>query len=79
MDTKLQSLCIIKDEMLMNPSVDASLILKAYRLAEEDKYLYELMRDWMIVTDPSMKDLLMDEVVNYTQEFIRKTKIKNES
>jgi len=77
MDNKLEQLVIIKDELLMDPSVDASLILKAYRLAEEDSYLYELMIDWMKVVDPDIKNMLREEIFNYTEEMIRKAKLLN--
>lgn len=78
MENKLEELVIIKDEMLMDPSVDASLVLKAYRIAEEDKYLYELLIDWMKVVDPYIKNMLRDEVFNYTEEVIRAQKIRNQ-
>lgn len=78
MTDKLDQLIVIKDELLMDPSVDASLVLKAYRMAEGDKYLYELMIDWMKVVDPNIKNMLRDELVNYTEEVIRTQKIKNQ-
>lgn len=78
MDKKLEQLIVIKDEMLTDPTVDASSILNAYRLAETDHYLYALMVDWMKVVDPNIKNILMDELYNYVVESDRTTKIRSE-
>lgn len=78
METKLEALSIIKDELLMDKTVDARVVINAAKLAEEDNYLYELLIDWMKVTDENIKDMLRDEVLNYTEEMLRKMKIRNE-
>lgn len=78
METKFEALSLIKDEMLMDKTVDASTVIKASKIAEDDKYLYELMVDYMTVVDPVIKNMLRDEVINYTEEIIRKAKIRNE-
>jgi hypothetical protein len=78
METKLEALSIIKDELLMDKTVDARVVINAAKLAEEDNYLYELLIDWMKVTDENIKDMLRDEVINYTEEVLRKMKIRNE-
>lgn len=79
MDHKLEMLCIIKDEMLMDPLVEASLVIKAYKLAETDNYLYELLIDWMKVVDTNIKNLLRDDVLNYVQEINRKQRIRDDA
>jgi hypothetical protein len=72
METKLEALSFIKEEMLMDKTVDARVILNAAKLAEEDKYLYDLMIDYMSSIDPDIKNMLKEEVVNYTEEMARK-------
>jgi hypothetical protein len=72
MDTKLEALCFIKDQMLMNKEVDARTILNATKLAENDEYLYDLINDWMRVTDTGIKALLLDDIITYTEEIKRK-------
>jgi hypothetical protein len=72
METKLIALSVIKDEMLMDKNVNASVIIRATKLAENDEYLYDLINDWMTVVDPNIKNMLLDEVVNYTEEIERK-------
>ena len=78
METKLEALSIIKDELLMDKTVDARTIINAAKIAEEDTYLYDLLIDWMSVVDPNIKNMLKDEVINYTEEVLRKMKIRNE-
>jgi len=78
MDKRLEEIYYIRDEMLTNPKVNAQTILNASKIAEEDNYLYELMIDWMKVVDDHIKLMLMDEVVNYTEEIVRKMKVRNE-
>ena len=74
----VEQIAIIRDSMLENPNAKGLFIWEAAKLALEDKYLYELMLDWMIVTDSDIKNMLMEEVVNYTEEILRKIKINTE-
>jgi hypothetical protein len=78
MDSKLEALSFIKDEMLMNKNVNARTIINAAKIAEEDNYLYELMIDWAKLIDDDIKNMLMEEVINYTEETIRKNKMNYE-
>ena len=78
MSTKLEELSIIKDEMLMNPNVNARMVLAASKLAEDDRYLYELLLDYMKVVDEDIKKMLFDDAMNYTEETIRTMKLRNE-
>jgi hypothetical protein len=78
MSNKLDALCVIKDEMLTDKNVDARTVLNAAKFAENDKYLYELMVDYMSVLDPDIKKMLMEEVLNYTEEVIRQMRMRNE-
>jgi len=73
---KFEQLSIIKDEILTSPDVNASLVWDAAKIAEEDKYLYNLMIDYAKSTNEIAKALFLDEIFNYTQEWIRKSKIK---
>jgi hypothetical protein len=77
-ETKLLTISLIKDEMLMNPKVDVRTVIEASKLAEEDKYLYELMVDYMSSIDPDIKVMMLEDALNYTEEVMRTKKIRNE-
>lgn len=71
---KFEQLSIIKDEILINPTVNASLVWDATKIAEEDNYLYNLLLDWMKSTNEVAKSLFLDEIFSYTEE---KNRLKN--
>jgi hypothetical protein len=75
MVNKFEQLIIIRDEILTNPAVDASLVWDATKLAEEDKYLNDLLVDWAKSTNELSKSFYLDEILNYTEQ---KLKVLNE-
>lgn len=76
---ELDQIIVIRDEMLTDPNVEGLLVWNAAKIALEDKYLYDLMVDWMKETNDDIKHEMLQEVVNYTDETLRKMKINNES
>lgn len=78
-DKDFDQITIIRDEMLTDPNVPGLIIWQAAKLALEDKYLYNLLVDWMKESDGEAKNMMKDEVINYTGEILRKMKIQNES
>jgi hypothetical protein len=68
---KFEQLSIIRDEILTNPNVPASLVWDAAKIAEEDKYLSNLMMDWMKSTNELAKSMFLDEILAYTEEKLR--------
>lgn len=79
MENKFEQLYFVRDTMLENPNVESRLVWLAAKIAEEDKYLYDLMLDWMKEINDYNKSEMLAEVINYTDEFLRKTKVKNAS
>jgi hypothetical protein len=75
-DNRFEQLAIVRDEMLTDPTVEGLLIWNAAKLALEDKYLYELMIDWAKEVPGENRTELMREVVNYTDEILRKMSLK---
>lgn len=71
MVNKFEQLAIIRDEILTDPNVNASLVWDATKIAEEDKYLHDLLIDWMKSTSDISKALFLDEILNYTEERVR--------
>ena len=71
MINNFEQLYIIRDEILTNPQVDASLVWSAAKIAEEDKYLNTLMLDWMKSTNDLAKSLFLDLILEYTEEQMR--------
>lgn len=76
---KFEQLYIIRDEILTNPQVDASLVWSAAKIAEEDKYLNNLMLDWMKSTNEFAKALFLDEILNYAEEKLRLLSLNEKS
>lgn len=68
---KFEQLSIIRDSILESPNVNASLVWDATKIAEEDKYLYNLLIDWAKSTNEIAKALFLDEIFNYTEERLR--------
>lgn len=68
---KFEQLSIIRDEILTDPNVNASLVWDAAKIALEDKYLYNLLVDWAKSTSDISKALFLDEILNYTEERLR--------
>lgn len=68
---KFEQLSVIRDEILTDPNVNASLVWDASKLALEDKYLYNLLVDWAKSTSDISKALFLDEILNYTEERLR--------
>jgi len=77
MINKFEQLAIIRDEILTDPNVDANLVWNAAKIAEEDKYLYNLLLDWAKSTNEFAKGLFLDEIFVYTEEKLRVLGIKN--
>jgi len=71
MINKFEQLSIIRDEILTDPNIDASLVWDAAKIAEEDKYLNDLLIDWAKSTSDISKAFYLDEIMNYTQERLR--------
>ena len=78
MDNRLETLSFICDDILTNPTVNAQTVLNATKLASEDNYLYDLMVDWAKEIDGEAKTMMREEIVNYTEEIIRKMERKND-
>lgn len=72
MEKNIDQLGYIRDEMLTSPDIEALTVWNAARLAEEDQYLYDLMIDWAKETDNSLKSEMLKEVIDYTNEILRK-------
>lgn len=72
MINKFEQLSIIRDEILTDPSVNANLVWDAAKIAEEDKYLNDLLIDWAKSTNEFAKSLFLDEIFSYTEEVLRK-------
>lgn len=72
-------IAIIRDELLTDPQVPGLIVWNAAKIAMEDKYLYELMIDWMKSVDGEPKDMMKEEIINYTEEILRKMDFKNEN
>jgi hypothetical protein len=77
MINKFEQLAIIRDEILTDPNVSASLVWDAAKIAEEDKYLNDLLLDWMKSTNEFAKGLYLDEILNYTEEKLRVLNLAN--
>lgn len=78
-DRDFDQITIIRDEMLTDPNVPGLIVWQAAKLALEDRYLYDLLVDWMKEPEGEAKNMMKEEVINYTDEYLRKLKIKNES
>lgn len=76
---KFFELSYIRDTMLENPFIDGITVWNAAKLALEDKYLRDLMIDWMKETNTYIKSEMLNEVINYTDEILRKLKAKNDN
>lgn len=76
MDKKFEQIMIIRDTMIEDPTINSSLVWNAAKIANEDKYLYDLMIDWMKETNSYSKQMMQDEILNYTEEILRKMKVK---
>jgi hypothetical protein len=74
-DKRFEQIAIIRDEMLADPNVPGLIVWQAAKLASEDKYLYELLLDWMKEPEGEAKNMMREEVINYTDEILRKAKI----
>jgi hypothetical protein len=61
--------------MLTDPSVPGLVVWQAAKLALEDKYLYDLLVDWMKEPGGESKDMMKEEIINYTDEILRKSKL----
>lgn len=68
-------IAIIRDEMLTDPNVPGLIVWQAAKLALEDKYLYDLLIDWMKEPDGETKNMMKEEVINYTEEMLRKANL----
>ena len=77
MINKFEQLAIIRDEILTDPNVSASLVWDAAKIAEEDKYLNDLLIDWAKSTNDYSKALFLDEIFSYTEEILRKLNANN--
>jgi hypothetical protein len=75
-DKRFEQIAIIRDEMLADPNVPGLIVWQAAKLALEDKYLYELLLDWMKEPEGETKNMMREEVINYTDEMLRKSKIQ---
>lgn len=76
MNKRLEQIQVAEEEILSNPAIEANLIIKASHLAEEDDYLYDLIMDYMKEPVGYIKDMMLDEVLNYSHELIRKQNLK---
>ena len=76
MVNKFEQLAIIRDEILTDPFVNASIVWDAAKIAEEDKYLNDLLLDWMKSTNSFAKALFLDEILPYTEEKLRLLNLK---
>lgn len=71
MVNKFEQLSIIRDEILTDPSVKSIIIWNAAKIAEEDKYLSDLMIDYMKSTNELAKSFFLDEICNYTEQRLK--------
>lgn len=72
---KLENISYIIDDILLEPDVDCSVVLASGRMAAEDDYLYKLMVDYMKETELDLKDNMLKDILDYTQEFLRRASI----
>ena len=62
--TDSEILMFIRDVMLQNPTIDAEVVWKAYKVAEVDEYMKELMYRYMEhLNEPKQKDLCINLIV----------------
>lgn len=69
---RLETISYIVEDMLLNPDVDCTVIMASGKIAAEDTYLYNLMLDYMKEFDINSKDELLEEIIDYTEEFLRR-------
>jgi len=74
-DKRFEQIAIIRDEMIADPNVPGLIVWQAAKLALEDKYLYELLLDWMKEPEGETKNMMREEIINYTDEMLRKSKL----
>ena len=77
MVNKFEQLSIIRDEILTDPFVNASIVWDATKIAEEDKYLNNLLVDWAKSTNSFDRALFLDEILSYTEEKLRILNLKS--
>ena len=68
---RFEHIMVIRDEILSNPEVESLTIWNAAKLAEEDNYLYDLFIDYMKEVDYKLKDQMLLEIIDYTDETLR--------
>lgn len=61
--------------MSLDTSIPSNIVLDSTSFALKDEYLYELLMDWLKEHNEYNKDEMKKEIVNYTDEILRKKKL----
>lgn len=70
-DMKNQLVEEARYKMSLDLSIPSNIISDSTSLALKDKYLYDLISDWLIENNEYNKDEMLKEIVNYTDEMLR--------
>jgi len=65
----------IRSELSKLKNVNSTVINSAIRLSLEDKYLSDLINDCLQENNEHNKNEMAQEIVNYTEEVLRKSKL----
>ena len=76
-EEKAKQLSTIKSELLQNKDLNSKVVYDSVKLALEDDYLFDLMVDYKNEANSSIKKEMLHEIVNYTEEMVRKLKLGN--
>lgn len=74
-EVKHQNLEKIRYDMSLDTSIPSNIVLDSTSFALKDEYLYELLMDWLKEHNEYNKDEMKKEIVNYTDEILRKKKL----
>lgn len=74
-DQKNQLIEHARYKMSLDSSIPSNITNDSSILALKDKYLYELIADWVEEKNELNKDEMKKEIINYTEEVLRKKKM----
>lgn len=70
-DQKNQLIEHARYKMSLDFSIPSNIVHDASLLALKDKYLYELIADWVEELNEFNKNEMKKEIINYTEEILR--------
>jgi hypothetical protein len=74
-DQKNQLIEHARYKMSLDFSIPSNIVADSALLALKDKYLYELIADWVEEKNELNKDEMKKEIINYTEEILRTKKL----